>query len=136
MAKKRIIRSSSDELTHVMRKIEKYTRRYDRLIAEKKTAAMMTERSLLSRQNKMKRLRDALNNFNITETECERITSVFRSALDVPTLMSRQSRSIIGASIKIALPHAPNREIAEKCNISAPTLNAVYKILAKNVYVI
>jgi len=98
---KKHIRSSSDELAHVKRKIDKYTRRYDRLIAEEKTAVVMSERSSWSRQNKMKRLRDALNNFNITETECERITSVFRSALDVPALVSRQSRSIIGASIQI-----------------------------------
>ena len=42
MVKRRIIRSSSDELTHVMRKIEKYTHRYDRLIVEKKTAAVMS----------------------------------------------------------------------------------------------
>ena len=133
---KKHIRSSSDELAHLKRKIQKYTRRYDRLIAEEKTAVVMSERSSWSRQNKMKRLRDALNNFNITETECERITSVFRSALDVPALMSRQSRSIIGASIQIALPSVSNREIARKCNITAPTLNNVYKILAKNVYVI
>jgi hypothetical protein len=134
---KKHIRSSSDELAHVKRKIEKYTRRYDRLIAEEKTmAVVIPERSSWSRQNKMKRLRDTLNNFNITETECRRITSVFRSALDVPALMSRQSRTIIGASIKIALPSASNYEIMRKCNISAPTLNTVYKILAKNVYVI
>jgi hypothetical protein len=127
---KKHIRSSSDELAHVKRKIQKYTRRYDRLIAEEKTAVVMSEqRSSWSRQNKMKRLRDALNNFNITETECERITSVFRSALDVPALMSRQSRSIIGASIQFALPSVSNREIARKCNITAPTLNAVYKVL-------
>ena len=129
---KKHIRSSSDELAHVKRKIEKYTRRYDRLIAEEKTATMMSERSSWSRQNKMKGLRDALDTFNITETECRRITSVFRSALDLPALMSRQSRSIIGASIKIALPSVSNREIMRKCNISAPTLNNVYKILAKN----
>jgi len=131
---KKHIRSSSDELAHVKRKIEKYTRRYDRLIAEEKTAVVMSERSSWSRQNKMKRLRDALNNFNITETECERITSVFRSALDVPALMSRQSRSIIGASIQIALPSASKYEIMRKCNITAPTLNAVYKVLLMSMY--
>ena len=42
---KKHIRSSSDELAHVKRKIEKYTRRYDRLIAEEKIVTMMSERS-------------------------------------------------------------------------------------------
>ena len=128
---KKHIRSSSDELAHVKRKIEKYTRKYNRLIAEE---VQVPKRSAWSHQNKMKKLRDALKNFDISETECERVTSVFRSALDVPALMSRQAQSIISASIKMALPAVSEYEIMRKCNISAPTLNAVYKILSKHVW--
>ena len=137
---KRTPSSSDDTVRRLKIKLDKYKRKYKRLrahthIKEPLPPVIKIENACSpnARRRKFDSLEKCLRQFEFSPLELNRIYHALGMALKTPELMGRRGKTINAVVIRVAIPSLPISDIVNKCGVSHNTLNAVSKILYKNV---